>query len=66
MTDETNELRLDNGPEDDNGLDSHWRDSWVHDWRTPFIPEPDNDRGATSDLPTPPPDPPQSGHSLAG
>jgi hypothetical protein len=54
------------GPEDDSGADSHWEDTWVHDWRTPFIPELYPDRGATSEIPTPAPEPPQKGNALAG
>ena len=65
MVEKQRDMILEAGPEDDSGLDSHWRDSWVHDWRTPFINEPDSDRGATSDIPTAPQEPNQDGQGLA-
>ena len=65
MTETHRILLKGNGPEDDSGLDSHWEDSWVYDWRTPLSPEIGPDRNATVELPTPAPDPPQSGHSFA-
>jgi len=55
-----------NGADDDSELDSHWEDSWVHDWRTPFIPEIGPDRGATSEIPKPASDPPQGSQPFAG
>lgn len=66
MLDKYHILLESRGPEDDSGSDSHWEDTWVHDWRTPFIPDLNPNRGATSEIPTPAPDPPQSGCPIAG